>query len=60
MIRELTVIRQRHVDVAHTDIRIEILGGHRVFEHIDAIIRTGYEKTWARANEIREGIDRRA
>ncbi len=60
MIRELTVIRQRQVDVAHTDIRIEILGGHRVFEHIDAIIRTGYEKTWARANEIREGIDRRA
>ncbi|PSR23123.1 MAG: hypothetical protein C7B45_04065 [Sulfobacillus acidophilus] len=60
MIRELTVIRQRHVDVSHIDVRIEISGGHRVFEHVADIIRTGYAETWARADQIRAGIDRRA
>jgi NTE family protein len=54
MIRELSVIRQRMVAIPHTDIRIEIDGGHRVFNRIADIIQQGYDATWARIDEIRE------
>lgn len=60
MIRELTVLRQRQVVVPGVTIRLQMDGGHRVFERIGHIIQQGYLATIAQAPAIEALGDQRA
>ncbi|MCY0878213.1 MAG: patatin-like phospholipase family protein [Firmicutes bacterium] len=60
MLRELSVVRQRQVPVPRTDIRLEMEGGHRVFDRVADIIDWGYTATRQRNREILAAVDRRA
>lgn len=53
MIRELSLVRQSFVTIPHIDIRIEIDGGHRVFNRLPEIIQKGYDQAWSNAMGIR-------
>ncbi|NMP22074.1 patatin-like phospholipase family protein [Sulfobacillus harzensis] len=43
MIRELSVVRQRQLSLPVTTVRLEMKGGHRVWERVTAIIDLGYQ-----------------
>ncbi len=55
MIRELSVLRQRQITVPVTTVRLEMDGGHRVFDRVTAIMDRGYQRARAQAAEM-EGL----
>jgi NTE family protein len=52
MIRELSVVRQSLVHTPRVDIRIEIAGGHRVFDRILDIVQLGYDLTYEKRESL--------
>jgi NTE family protein len=54
MIRELSLTRQQVTAIPRIDIRLEIDGGHLVFDRVADIIEHGYQSVWAHRDDIRE------
>ncbi len=57
MIRQLTLARQKPIDVPWVDVRMEMEGGHRVFGRVTEIIQEGYDATRASEDRIRMILD---
>lgn len=53
MIHELSRLRQRLSSVPRVDIRIQMEGGHRVFNRVPDIVRLGYDKAWLAESELK-------